>query len=697
LDECALMVDATIARQLVMLEATKYSGAIDTALTELGALCAFNLLLAERYGVERLPVSRADVDRLFEPAELEGLTVPRFVREVDTAMGGKFFHRTRSAKPHLTLGQYIAEFAFWCAERYFPQLKRFPPYLLTLLGNPVSWTFPSGPKDVPMALSLALSTAAGDPANPLAPENLPPGAEYATAMVWFVRWLSPRLKGYVYPGWLLDVLNAPSETVANAREYGISRLFEELYWSSPELRAQFGLRTHADLLGVARWLTRWIAPQLAGYTHADWTITALARWGIELTSVEGSIVEGGAEEVDDGLAESSAFAQFSSQPSRPSREKMAAANSVRSGTGVNLVGWARAEIGIGEDVRLAARALDSAGVPFGVIDAADRVPPSSRQADRDGQAHIIRERTHAADVVFLDALTQHGYYAAAMLRGERIAHPIIGVCPWELPQWPRDAAFAVENLDYFWAASNYILEAFAPHFPQDRISLAPPAVYLAQSRGDDLVPAEIDGPFRLLTIFDGLSSIHRKNPVATIRAFRLAFPRDREVRLTVKYMNLAANDPQLDEMQAAISGDARIEVVSQTMDKPDLVALVRTSHCFVSLHRAEGFGRNIAESMLLGRPVICSRFSGNLDFCSDANSFLVDGDLVHVGQGEYALSAGQSWFDPSVDHAAALMLRVRDNWEDTRAIAARGRNTIRTHHSLEAVGQRYRDLIGAMI
>jgi glycosyltransferase involved in cell wall biosynthesis len=32
--------------------------------------------------------------------------------------------------------------------------------------------------------------------------------------------------------------------------------------------------------------------------------------------------------------------------------------------------------------------------------------------------------------------------------------------------------------------------------------------------------------------------------------------------------------------------------------------------CYVSLHRSEGFGLTIAEAMLLGKPVIATRYGG---------------------------------------------------------------------------------------
>ena len=62
-----------------------------------------------------------------------------------------------------------------------------------------------------------------------------------------------------------------------------------------------------------------------------------------------------------------------------------------------------------------------------------------------------------------------------------------------------------------------------------------------------------------------------------------------------------------------------------------MAALFARADCYVSLHRAEGFGLTLAESMALGKPVIATGFSGNTDFMTPANSYLVDWALTEVG------------------------------------------------------------------
>ena len=70
-------------------------------------------------------------------------------------------------------------------------------------------------------------------------------------------------------------------------------------------------------------------------------------------------------------------------------------------------------------------------------------------------------------------------------------------------------------------------------------------------------------------------------------------------------------------------------------------ALIAACDCYVSLHRSEGFGLTLAEAMALGKPVIATGYSANLDFMNVSNSLLVRYELVRAGGGPSTLSARQ--------------------------------------------------------
>ena len=58
--------------------------------------------------------------------------------------------------------------------------------------------------------------------------------------------------------------------------------------------------------------------------------------------------------------------------------------------------------------------------------------------------------------------------------------------------------------------------------------------------------------------------------------------------------------------------------------------LMACADCYVSLHRAEGFGLGLAEAMYLGKPAIATNYSGNVDFMTPENSYLVEYRLRKV-------------------------------------------------------------------
>ena len=96
----------------------------------------------------------------------------------------------------------------------------------------------------------------------------------------------------------------------------------------------------------------------------------------------------------------------------------------------------------------------------------------------------------------------------------------------------------------------------------------------------------------------------------------------------------------------------------------------------MSLHRAEGFGLAMAEAMWLGKPVIATGYSGNLDFMTAENSLLVDYQLVPIGRGRRPYPADGEWADPDIEHAASLMRQVFDDPDAARA--TRGQRRQRT-------------------
>jgi len=481
---------------------------------------------------------------------------------------------------------------------------------------------------------------------------------------WFIRYLESEINWCLRPEWVDDLLNMPSARFPDAASDGLTHLMEAVWCFDNEIRSIWDISNRDERRNYVQWFVGQ-HKDLMGGTVPEWVMDSLNT------------------PIDAGLA-------YSDTDKSQISDVLANAEGLH---GVNLVGWPRTEIGIGEDVRVAALALSSIDYPFIIQDAAQRIPPSPRQIDTGFEEYITEDPRFGVDIVFLDAATQYKYYSYDLFRNMQVGRIVVGVCPWELAVWPDSVAFSLDTLDYFWAATRFIYGAFEPYFETSRIALAPPAVVVPEDEIGDLVSFDGEGPFKFLTIFDGLSSIHRKNPMAVVEAFRLAFAGNNDVRLVVKMMNLREDNPDFERFMRMIGDDKRITVINKTMTHHELFELIRDVHCFVSLHRSEGFGRNIAESMILGRPVICSAYGGNVDFCFSDNSYLCEGKEIPVKPHEYAFSHGQKWFDASVEHAAALMKQVFDDPDEALVRARRAREYMMDFHSVKSAGNRYRELL----
>jgi glycosyltransferase involved in cell wall biosynthesis len=110
--------------------------------------------------------------------------------------------------------------------------------------------------------------------------------------------------------------------------------------------------------------------------------------------------------------------------------------------------------------------------------------------------------------------------------------------------------------------------------------------------------------------------------------------------------------------------------------------------CYVSLHRSEGLGLTMAEAMSLGKPVIATGYSGNMDFMTEENSCLVPWSPVLVGSGAEGYPASATWAEPDLEAAAQLMRRVFVDQEFASELGQRAQADIAQRFSAAVTGER---------
>ena len=355
--------------------------------------------------------------------------------------------------------------------------------------------------------------------------------------------------------------------------------------------------------------------------------------------------------------------------------------------GVNVIGYGRGEFGIGEDVRMAIRALRTTELEF----CAPRLELSlaSRQDDLTVRGYEVPSPLYRTNLICLPHYETLRLLAATRKRVLDRRYNI-GFWQWELPQFPDHLKCSLDIVDEIWSSSSFTTHAMQAVSNKPVINMPMvvelPAVRSVWERRDFNL---MEDEFIFLTVFDGNSSLRRKNPLATMRAFTAAFSEDLPVRLVVKAMNMSANHPEWKVMINLACRNPRITLLLETMSKDKLLGLQSVSNCFVSLHRAEGFGRNIAEAMALGKPVVVSDYSGNRDFTTEKTAFLVAGSLKPLIKGDYPFGDGQHWFEPNHEAAVeAMRVCLRDN-EKRVEKALLGKKMISEKYSAENLGAIY--------
>jgi glycosyltransferase involved in cell wall biosynthesis len=265
--------------------------------------------------------------------------------------------------------------------------------------------------------------------------------------------------------------------------------------------------------------------------------------------------------------------------------------------------------------------------------------------------------------------------------------PRIGVWGWETDAIPSGWRAAFELVDEIWVYSRFMVENIGAQSPVPVVAL-PPAIRVPEHHPP--VRLGIPDGYLFLFAFDYLSTIQRKNPVGLIDAFKRAFAPGEGPRLLIKTFNAPLRPLAEEEVLWAAGDRPDIHVLDRSLTSGARDGLIAACDCYVSLHRSEGFGLTLCEAMALGKPVIATRYSGNLDFMNDDNSFLVDYELTTVGAGTEIYPAWGRWAEPDVDHAAKLMRRVCDHADEAVAVGAKARDDIARTLSPESTGNAMR-------
>ena len=103
-----------------------------------------------------------------------------------------------------------------------------------------------------------------------------------------------------------------------------------------------------------------------------------------------------------------------------------------------------------------------------------------------------------------------------------------------------------------------------------------------------------------------------------------------DLYLVIKTKGGSSGSPAYQNFFESLVGIDRVMVIDELLGEDEIKSLIWCSDCFVSLHRSEGFGFGLSAAMFLGKPVVATGYSGNLDYMTEENSCLVRYSLCPV-------------------------------------------------------------------
>jgi len=346
--------------------------------------------------------------------------------------------------------------------------------------------------------------------------------------------------------------------------------------------------------------------------------------------------------------------------------------------GVNLVGYLSSKRGVGEAARQIHSALEAGGIatkPIDIPTDATKLPEAMGR---------LRAEDYPYDVnlicVNADMLPAVAAAAGGRFFGDRHS---VGLWFWEVSAFPEHLHPAFDSVDEVWVATEHIAEAVRPASPVPvrtvrlPIEPAPPAEMSREQLG-------MPEGFCFLFVYDYRSVFSRKNPLGVVSAFCEAFELGAGPSLVIKSVSAEEFPAERERLARAVAGRPEIHLIEETVSPAAKNAMIAGCDCYVSLHRSEGLGLTMAEAMYYGRPVIATAYSGNLDFMTEENSFLVDHRMAPIGEDAPPYPPGGEWAEPDLAHAAALMRQV---FEDPGLAGKRGRRAaadVRRTHSVAA-------------
>ena len=356
--------------------------------------------------------------------------------------------------------------------------------------------------------------------------------------------------------------------------------------------------------------------------------------------------------------------------------------------GLNVVGYFSAELGVGEAGRRLADVVRCVGMPTQEVGvrtshAREQHPNTREIAATTKYEHTILavNADQTARVIASSGLNQHP-------RRRRI-----GFWFWELSEFPEVSKSAFAHVSEVWCASEFTRDSVAAVSPVPVHHIRLPISIPSSPTPYTKKQAGLPEGFVFLFTFDFNSVMKRKNPIDVLTSYTSAFGPNDGAHLVIKSINGHQQKSELAKLRYLAAHRSDVIIQDGYLSAGLVQAQIELSDCFVSLHRSEGYGLNIAAAMAAGRPAITTGYSGNMTFTSANYPFLVPYELEPVGDNAHPYNPKATWAQPNLTAAAGHMRSVFDDYSQALQYAEQEKLLILKNHSLESAVQSVEPLI----
>jgi glycosyltransferase involved in cell wall biosynthesis len=356
--------------------------------------------------------------------------------------------------------------------------------------------------------------------------------------------------------------------------------------------------------------------------------------------------------------------------------------------GVNIYGFANTICGLGHNMRIIIQALEKAKIPYNL----NIQNPHNKYENfyQDENFNYFNTNLILCNPDFdFENFVGNNYIKDKYN---------ITLWAWELEELPMKWIQVSEKFDEIWTISEFCKKSFENCLPGKKIhQLNIPGEYKKKRNKKECKEIlKLSDKFIVCFTFDAHSDIERKNPLAVIDTFNNSLLKYQECLLVIKSHNL--NFQQKSLLNSKLNKN--ILLINEDWSSEKMEILFNAMDVYISLHRSEGSGLTMMESIMLENPVVCTGWSGNLDFCLSDKCQLVDYEKIDISKESIYYKMFDSpvkwsvkWADPKIEDASKKLIEVYQNYNHYQKLVKENKEFIEKNYNVERLSTDIKNIL----